>query len=169
MRTGLHYNNKSPANTDSEFYLIAEIIPHLKMGLNGYIVHNNFVYRSTSPHTLMYTIFLIVFAYVFYQKIWPTMRRLTACGLRVAVNILFIQHLSRCVCAYSLQVYRCVTGGDRRVTRPRPTARFKERNRRVSGSHRSRVISQVRYWVPPAPSPLISTTTLDQLQHDQLP
>ena len=134
------------------------------MGLNGYIVHNNFVYKSTSPHTLMYTVFLVVFAYIFYQKIWPTLRRLTACGLRVAVNIQVIyKMICSCVYVYVLQGYRYITGwtDSRRVLRPRLTTRFRQRNRRVSGRHRSRVISHVRDWVPPAPSPLITTTAAE--------
>lgn len=139
------------------------------MGVDGYIVHNHFVYKSTSPHTLTYTVLLIVFAYVFYQKIWPTVRRLMACGLRVAVNITYIKHLTSCVHAYLLQVFRCIIihhrqHRQRRRDLTQPTARFRNRIRRISGRRRKKLISEIRYWVPPAPSPLAETASASQCQ-----
>lgn len=119
------------------------------MGFDGYLVHNNFVYKSTSPNVLTYTILIAVFAYIFYQKLWPTVRRMAACGLRVAVNIIktFIyQHPSL------LQVYHRHTGRVKKSVRP--ITRFRARCRAVSKKRRAIFVKHVRLWHAPAVSPL---------------
>lgn len=132
------------------FYFVGK-----NMGLNGYIVHNNFVYKSSSPQILTYTIILLVLAYVFYAKIWPTIRRLLMCFLRTAVNELLIQydHENECL----LQAYVIVNS--LRVWRKRSplVTRFRKRlkqtlNRRL----RARKLLQIRNWHP-EPSPLLKS------------
>lgn len=116
------------------------------MGLNGYMVHNNFVYKSTSPNILTYSIILLVIVYIIYLKIWPLFRRLTTCALRVAVNMLktYAYHHPSL-----LQVYRRYN-----VVNDQPSARFKARYKRVSAKDRAAVLTSIREWEPPTISPL---------------
>lgn len=120
------------------------------MGFEGYMVHNNFVYKSTSPNILTYTILLLVFSYVFYQKLWPYLRTMMACGLRVAVNI-FKSFVYGHPCL--LQVYLLHTG---RVGQSvAHIDRFIARYRGLSSHTRTVRVRQVQQWKPPSTSPLI--------------
>lgn len=126
------------------------------MGLNGYIVHNNFVYKSTNQHSLTYTFFLIVLAYVLYQKVWPTARRLIACGLRVAVNI---HLLSKCYARSCFQAYKKIREfickpPPRRYKVPSLIARFRLRYRQLRGQRRKAKVINIQKWSPPVQSPL---------------
>lgn len=138
------------------------------MGLDGYLVHNNFVYKTTSPNILTYSVLILVFAYIFYQMIWPSVRRMAMCGLRVAVNIIktyIYQHPSL------LQVYHRHTGAVRKSVRP--VSRFKARYRRLDNKHRASVIISIRKWAPPSPSPLTAIASCSSFEisnkDDKLP
>lgn len=52
----------------------------------SYVVHNNFVYKSSSPVSLPYALVLIAAACVFYYKLWPTVKGMMKEGLSTTVS-----------------------------------------------------------------------------------
>lgn len=123
----------------------------------GYIIYNNFVYKSTSPQVITYTIALLVIAYVVYQKIWPLVRRIIACGLKVAVNIHSLLK------AYLLQAYLTLCGY--RIGRRPLILRFEARTRRVSSKSRTDKLTRIREWQP-LTSPLVESDRSVELHID---
>lgn len=131
----------------------------MKMGFGGYIVHNNFVYKSSDSQILIYALVVVILAFLFYKRIWATVSTLLSCLMKPGVNILNAQLILHGRCGNCGEGGRySLLQGYITVNRPRRShfsavGRFRNRLKRVGRRLRATKLARIKDWCP-RPSPL---------------